>query len=669
MKKKKQKKRDAAAEPQRAGVPYGFLLLAAIPLAVALAANADVLQNGFGWDDRLIIQNMKLPEHWWSVLFPGAGHAAKAAAPYYRPMVSLSYMLDLTLWGDGPFGFHFSLWLLHGLNALLVFLLAARWMAIGRTQGSAPTTVAGRNPLRPHGIVPLIAALLFAVHPIHAEAVAWIAGRNDVLCAAFLLGSLLAYTRASRIAFYILSMFLFLCALLTKEAAVFAFILYPMYDYLKAGAASSAPTPQLRLTSILSRSIPPVLIVGLYFLMRSARITHVAGGASAGTLASGSAVAKAIAAAGLYFKLLVWPYPHHPFIAKVPDAAPLLMLSAVALIGVLIGWGFALLRGRRLVVMAIGLMLATLGPALLVNVLRVAATPAAERYVYLPSAGFVMLAGWAAGWAWERLPAGAIRIAAVGLAVALIGLWGWQSRERNRVWHDLVSFWTAAVADAPNAGFPAGQLGVQMERGGKPDRAETLFRSAISLDEASLGPDHPFVAINLLNLADLYVDEGRFPDAEPLYRRAIAIREKALGPGHPELAIALNNLGAMYRLQGRYSEAESLYRRALAIRETSLGKNHPAVFTSLNNLAVLYHVQGRYEKAEDYYRRALGVAKHAVRPDDPNLLKTLESYGNLLRRMNRDADAERIDQRIEAIRGKNRPAKPVTKEPETRPDG
>jgi tetratricopeptide (TPR) repeat protein len=625
-----------------------------LPPVLALGVNANVLHNGFGWDDLAIIRHIQNPEHWWSILLPSTEHAAKSYQPYYRPMVDLSYLLDLNLWGDGPYGFHFSLWLLNGLNALLVFFLVARWADAGRTQGSAPTET-GRTAVRPYMAVPLISGVLFAVHPIHAEAVAWIAGRNDVLCAAFLLGSLLAYTGASRIVFYPLAMFLFLCALLTKEAAVFAFVLYPMYDDLKAGDPPGRPDTS-RLTSVLSRSIAPVLIVGLYFILRSARIAQVAGGAGAGALLSGPALAQLIAAAGLYFWLLLWPVPHHPFIARVPDAAPLVLLSAAALLLAVIGWGFAMIRNRRLPAMALGLMLATLGPAMLVNVLRVAATPAAERYAYLPSAGFVMLAGWAVMGAAERLPAGAagraVRLGGAGLLIALIGLGGWQSRERNLVWRDLPSFWSAAVADAPKAGFPAGQLGAQMERLGKSDRAEKLYRKAISLDEAKYGPDDRFVAVNLQRLADLYADKGRFAEAEPLYRRTVSIREKAFGPEHPETAITLNNLGAMYRLEGRYAEAESLYRRALAIREKAFGENHPAVFTSLNNLAVLYHVQGRYAEAEDYYKRALESAQKAVRPDDPNLLITLDNYEKLLRTMKREAEADAIEIRAEAIRGK-----------------
>jgi tetratricopeptide (TPR) repeat protein len=622
-----------------------------LPLALSLAVNAGALQNGFGWDDRLIIENIQAPESVRSLFLPHTEAAARphSTAPYYRPMVGLSFLLDKAIWDDTPFGFHLSVWLLNGLNTLLVFFLTKRWMTVPPDE--SPQQPIDVSRLTSH-VMPLIAASLFAVHPIHAEAVAWIAGRNDVLCATFLLTALLLYTFSSRLLFFTLSMLAFFCALLTKEAAVFAFVLFPLYDYFSEDGRAN---PASRIPHLASRTIPPLLTVAVYFAMRAGRLASPAGGASAGTFLSADSIATALAAVGLYFKLLIWPYPHHPFIAEIPKTPGLIAVSVFLLGVAVIVWGFSLHRSVRLIAMASGLMLLTLLPAVLVAVLNVASNPAAERYLYLPSAGFVMLVAWAAGQEWERRAAGGsggvVRIAGAVLVFGLLTVGGWQSWERIPVWHDLVSFWEAAAAGAPNAGFPAGQLGVQMERHGMRERAETLYRRAIALDEASLGPDHPFVAINLQNLADLDFDRKRFAEAESLYRRAIAIREKSLGPEHPELAITLNNLGALYRVQGRYAEAEPLYRRALAIREKAFGPDHFAVFTSLNNLAVLYHVQGRYEAAETYYRRALATAEKAVRPDDPNLVRTLESYENLLRRMKRDAEADAIRKRADALRG------------------
>jgi tetratricopeptide (TPR) repeat protein len=84
-----------------------------------------------------------------------------------------------------------------------------------------------------------------------------------------------------------------------------------------------------------------------------------------------------------------------------------------------------------------------------------------------------------------------------------------------------------------------------------------------------LGPDHPWVALSLNNLANLYDQQGRYADAELLYKRALVSREKALGPDHPDVTTSLNNLASLYDGKGRYVDAEPLYKRSLAIRESA----------------------------------------------------------------------------------------------------
>ena len=137
--------------------------------------------------------------------------------------------------------------------------------------------------------------------------------------------------------------------------------------------------------------------------------------------------------------------------------------------------------------------------------------------------------------------------------------------------------------------------------------AEPLYRRALAIDEASLGPDHPSVATSLNNLGLVLQATGRLAEAEPLYRRALAIDEASLGPDHPSVATSLNNLGLVLQATGRLAEAEPLYRRALAIDEASLGPDHPSVATSLNNLGLLLQATGRLAEVEPPMRRAVEI--------------------------------------------------------------
>ncbi len=177
-------------------------------ILLAFLVNFNVLSNGFGWDDETIIPGLGSTDPSWSYLFPDRSDAStrKSGSPYFRPLVSASYRLDYLFWSHRPFGFHLSVLVAHLLNTALVFFLTRRLLivnryslsvnrnaappTIGQTHRSAPTN-AGDPSGRPYILFPLIAATLFAVHPIHAEAVAWIAGRNDVFCTTFLLLSFL----------------------------------------------------------------------------------------------------------------------------------------------------------------------------------------------------------------------------------------------------------------------------------------------------------------------------------------------------------------------------------------------------------------------------------------------------------------------------------------------
>jgi tetratricopeptide (TPR) repeat protein/energy-coupling factor transporter ATP-binding protein EcfA2 len=193
------------------------------------------------------------------------------------------------------------------------------------------------------------------------------------------------------------------------------------------------------------------------------------------------------------------------------------------------------------------------------------------------------------------------------------------------------------------------QAGYYLNERARFPEAEPLFQRALAINEKALGPDHPEVAVNLNNLAELYQAQGRYAQAEPLYRRALAICEEALGPEHPSVATSLNNLAGLYYKQGKYAQAEPVYQRALAIWEKALGPDHPGVATSLNNLAVLYKDQGRYAQAERLYLRALAIDEKALGPDHPHVATDLNNLAGLYHGQGKYAEAEPLLQRALAI--------------------
>ncbi|MBI3610129.1 MAG: tetratricopeptide repeat protein [Nitrospirae bacterium] len=629
----------------------------AAPVFLALLVNFNVLQNGYGWDDETIIQKLRLSEHWWSLLLPnpGVGPVSKQDLPYFRPVADLSYLLDYQLWGNRPFGFHLSVFLAHLLNTALVFFLA-RELA-GSFNRAAPN------------MLPLMAASLFAVHPIHAEAVAWIAGRNDVFCTTFLLSSLLLYLRFHRTGnriVYGLSMFCFVLALLTKEAAIGMIVLFPLYDYLIARRPVRGSNSFLFWRPIALRMTVPLVITGLYFWTRSVKITRPYGDATPSTFLLFQTFWKMICGFGFYVKLMVFPYPHRPFIAALPSSFPFFMLSGLIAVLILGGIIFALVRREILVGIGLVWTAVILAPAVSLAVLLVASTTAAERYVYGPSAGFLIVVAWLMVNASDRLPAmtgwppRTVWIVTTLLWGGLTAAWGWESGHRNAVWRNPVTFWEAAAAPSPEAGFPLRELGLRYAQLKKEAEAEQLYRRAIALDEKNLGPEHPEVGADLHNLGSLYHDRGRYAEAEPLYQQALAIWEKALGPGSPDVATALNNLAALYFAQGKYAQAEPFFKRALAIWEKAFGPDNLDLVQSLNNLAEVDRALNRPAEAEPLYRRAIALQEKALGPNHPDLVQNLNNLAELYRNLNRPAEAAPLFQRALAIREKTlRPNDPV----------
>ena len=115
--------------------------------------------------------------------------------------------------------------------------------------------------------------------------------------------------------------------------------------------------------------------------------------------------------------------------------------------------------------------------------------------------------------------------------------------------------------------------------------AKELQERALAIDEAAYGPDHPDVATDLNNLAQILQDLGQPEGARPLQERALAIDEAAYGPDHPTVARDLNNLALILQDLGQPEGARPLQERALAIDKAAYGPDHPTVARDLNNLA------------------------------------------------------------------------------------
>ncbi len=116
------------------------------------------------------------------------------------------------------------------------------------------------------------------------------------------------------------------------------------------------------------------------------------------------------------------------------------------------------------------------------------------------------------------------------------------------------------------------------------------------------------------------------------------------------------SLGERALEEARYDEAEKMFLACLSDAE-NFGESDERLPLSLNNLAWLYRLQGKYAEAEPLYQRALGIYETALGPEHPHVADTLENYADLLRKMERDAEAEEMEKRAKAIRAKRDPGR------------
>ncbi len=184
------------------------VLYICIILLISIVVYRPILNTFFVFDDATLINNLRYFKYFVRHLTTDWGGG------FYRPLIDIFFYLDYQIWEKQPFGYHLTNVLFHAVNAVLVFFLTAHFTT-NKKKG-------------------FLAGLIFAVHPSHAEAVAWISGRMDVVCSCFYLGSLLSFGlyRSTRRSMYKgLSLVFFVFALMTKELAITLPVVIILYDF------------------------------------------------------------------------------------------------------------------------------------------------------------------------------------------------------------------------------------------------------------------------------------------------------------------------------------------------------------------------------------------------------------------------------------------------------
>jgi protein O-mannosyl-transferase len=514
--------------------------------------------------------------------------AGSAPVNYYRPLMHLIYLVNYYLFGLTPRGFHLVNILFHAGNSILVFVLATRLLKGPSPEecGGAPPLHVSRSTISDSRFFAFLAALLFAVHPIHTEAVTWVAGLPDVSFTFFFLLSFWFYMRFREgvvraykpAGDYLLSLASFAIATFLKEPALTLPFVLILYDRV-------FKKERANMLQALKRYFPYVLVSLCYLLLRLNALGDISPVKAYPELSAWQLVINIFPLFTEYIEKLFLPvnlnvwHTFHP-ITSLLTAKSIISLLVTGAFGV---FGYVALRKNAEAFMALALFLLPLLPVLYIP--GIVGKPLAERYLYLPSFGFVLLCSLIAELAVKK----GVRktyIAVVFLLVA--GAFSVATVKRNAVWEDNYTLFNDTTQKSPEAFAPRYGFANALFEKGRIDEAIEQYRLALAS-----GPVDPEVVSSVLsNVGTALLHRGLTDQAIEQYSLAVTA-----APGSSE---AHAGLGFAYAEKGWPEKAISEYVTALKLQPHS-----PARAADIhNNLGVVYWKMGLTDQARAEFEAA-----------------------------------------------------------------
>lgn len=620
-------------------------LCVGVILSTAVFAYIPALSNGFVWDDDAYVTDNKnlrdlrgLQRIWLS----------PTSIPQYYPVTHTTFWIEHQLWGLNPAGYHGVNVLLHGLCAVLLWLLLVRLGVPGA----------------------LLAAVVFALHPVHVESAAWITERKNVLSGLFYLAAFLSYLRYAGVVeravprnlkYYVTALLFFAGAVLSKSVTATlpaAILLVLWWKRPRLGWADVKP-------------LLPMFAGGMVMGMVTAALEKYHVGAVGHEWAFSIIDRVLIAGRALWFYAGKILYPYRlTFIYErwSIDAGVwwqyMFPAAALAVIGVL--W-FKRRRIGKGPLTAVLFFAGTLFPALgFLDVYPMRYSFVADHFQYLASIGLIVLAVGAAA----RCLRGRPRIAYMLPAALMLLVLGTATWRQCYMYKDRETLWRTTISRNDTAWIAYLNLGIILNQKGDRERGYYLYQRALDIY-----PGSPLVHYNM---GVVLMEWGRVQEAVEHYKRAAALNSAHI-PTRLNLGIALSALdkpaaalphfeavmsarsgdpeihylaGGIVAAMGRLDYAEKLYRRALELRpdfaraHNKLGlvltqrarpreaiyhlyraiKLDPGCAETFFNLGAAYQYTGETEAAERYYRQALNLK--ADYPEAYNNLGILYILGN-----------------------------------------
>ncbi len=492
-------------------------------LGFALYARSLFFEFTYFDDNVLVLDNLPFLQdlrNIFSAFTMEVFHILHGSAAYYRPLLTISFMPDALIGGSAPFMYHLTNVVIHLIASCLVYKLL--------------------RTLKYAKAIALFASLLFVVHPVLTQAVAWIPGRNDSLMTIFVLAcfiTFIQYSQSKRILPFVLCIVFFTCALFTKETALVIPVIFFLY-LVANNSLSKIIITRLGSGFVVSGVVWAVL---RHFALKNPipmttqdMIQSVVNNAPASIQLLGKALFP--------FNLSVLPI--------IQDTTFIWgAISLTIVIGLLIAefvlWNKS--RNKNLMMMFFGLIwfVAFLFPSFI----RPNPTIVAdfiEHRLYLPIIGLIIfLIESHISVVLKRVP----RDILYGVGIIIILLFSTLTLVHGSNFANRLIFWKNAAETSPDSPLAQRNLGAMYFLDNEYDLAEKYFKMSLTLNTDEQ------MAHN--NLGLIYMNRGKFAEAEKEYKQELDV--------NPSYDNAHFNLGILYYKMGRSQEAVKLWKKTLEI--------------------------------------------------------------------------------------------------------
>lgn len=464
--------------------------------------------------------------------------------------------LDFVIGKTNPFVYHLTNLLLHLVVVILTYFLLLK---ITTSE------------------ISFLASAIFAVHPIHAEAVSWISGRPYLLGTILLLASLWFYISSQKdkklnFYYYFASLICFFLAQYAEIKSIAFLFLLGLYE-LSFGKISS------RWKRLIPFFILTLIFFGLRFQPFQARVT-TENPEYAGGLTLFNPFQQIPVAISSYLELFIWPLN----LSFYHEDLSFSLINFLVRAGITLALFLSLIyfyRKEKLLFFGFLFFILSLIPTLLpIHIAWIVA----ERYVYLGSIGLCLVLAWILVRTFGKYPRLLMAIFWI-----LILLFSVRTTVRNRDWKSHESLWIATVKTSPTSPKAWNNMGdVYAQRKDFPASIEA-FQRAIELRPNYVDPHH--------NIGVSYLQMGEYDKAIAWFEKAIAI--------HP-IPQSYNDMGIAYYQKNDWKKAEECFKKALEL--------DPKSAVAYNSLGIVYHKKGMIEEARQAWLKALELEPFAEGP-------------------------------------------------------